>query len=1282
MVLDTVCADPGVRIGEIDILGAGERAVLAARNATGRELGPPATLISLFQEQAARTPEAVALSCDGGHLTYRELSIRVNRLARLLVSFGAGPETTVALGIQRSTDLVVAMYAVLATGAAYLPLDPEHPAERLDHVLATARPVCVLTRTGDGLDLPAGRDAHHRPVLDLDRLDTTAYSAAPLTDAERLAPLRTGHPAYVIFTSGSTGRPKGVVVEHAAIVNRLRWMQAQYRLAADDVVVQKTPATFDVSVWEFFWPLQVGARLVLAAPGGHRDPRYLAELIAAEGVTVAHFVPSMLAVFVAEPAVRDCGSLRQVFCSGEALPPAPAHRLRALTGARVHNLYGPTEAAVDVTFHEVTDADTHTVPIGLPVANTAVHVLDSRLRQVPAGVPGELYLAGAQLARGYLARPGLTADRFVADPFTPGARLYRTGDLVTWSAGGELVYLGRTDFQVKLRGLRIELGEIEAALTDLDEIAQAVVVARGGEQLVAYLIPANTHPSVTLDLDAVRAALAVRLPAYMLPSAYVTLAEFPLNASGKLDRRALPEPVFEAAAYRAPVTATEQIVAAVVAGLLGRDRVGLDDDFFALGGNSLTATRLTARLGAALDAQIPVRVIFEASTVQTLAQRVEPLRGTGARPALTAGPRPDRIPLSAAQQRIWFLNRFLADADGLGDAVSNIPVALRLSGALDEAALTAALRDLLARHESLRTLHPADDDGPHQMILPAETAAARMAPLRAEPVAEAELPARLTASIAEVFDLATDIPVRAALFALSADEHVVLVVLHHICADGFSLGPLATDLMTAYAARRAGAAPRWLPLPVHYADYTLWQAELLGDDADPASRAHRELEFWRRTLDGLPEQLDLPTDRPRPAVPSNRGATHRLRVDADLHSELRELARKREATLFTTVHAALAVLLARLSGAEDFAIGTPVAGRGEQGLDGMVGMFVNTLVLRSHIDPRARFETVLDDTHRRDLEALSHPDLPFERLVEVLAPSRARNRHPLFQVALTVQNFTVPELELPGLRVAELPLEAVAAEFDLQFTVREHTDADGRADGMDVEITYATDLFDAASVALLARRFTQVLDGVAADATVVVGDIQLLSAEEQHRALYEWSSTAGDRAGEITETLADRFAAAAPPPPPPRGGGGGGGAGAGGGRPRRAPGGPSPPSPGPPGSPPPRTATPPPWRCAAGRARARGTRSPTASSTPGPTGWPAGWSPRASARRAWSRSPWPAPPTWSSPCSRCSRRAAATCRSTRTIRPTASSTCSPTPARCAPSSARAARSCGNGSTAR
>ncbi|MBF6188705.1 non-ribosomal peptide synthetase [Nocardia farcinica] len=1113
LVLDAVCADPDVRLGAIDLLTAAERTVLLReRNATARPLGPAATLIGLFEEQVERTPDAVAVVFEDEHLTYREFAARVHRLAWLLVAHGVGPERTVGLGMHRSIELVVGMYAVLAAGGAYVPLDPAHPAERLAHILDTARPVCVLTRGRDGLEVTGPA------VLDLDLLDTTGYPDTPLTDADRRAPLRPAHPAYVLFTSGSTGRPKGVTIEHAAIVNRLRWMQDEYRIDARDVVLQKTPVTFDVSVWEFFWPLQVGARLVLARPDGHRDPRYLAELIAAEAVTVAHFVPAMLAVFVAEPAAAQCGSLRAVFCSGEALPPAPAHRLRALTGAAVHNLYGPTEAAVDVTHHEVTDADTQSVPIGSPVANTRVYVLDDRLRPVPAGVPGELYLAGVQLARGYAGRPDLTADRFVADPFAPGARMYRTGDRVRWSAAGELEYLGRTDFQVKVRGMRIEPGEIEAALTELDGVDQAVVVARD-EHLVAYLIPAGP-----VDPDAVRVALARRLPAYLVPAAFVLLDAFPLNASGKLDRTALPAPVFAAAAYRAPVTAVQRQVAAVFADLLGAERVGLDDDFFALGGNSLTATRVVARLGAALDAQVPVRALFDAPTVEGLAARVAPLCGSGARPALTARPRPDRIPLSAAQQRIWFLNRFLAD--GPGDAVSNIPVALRLTGELDAAALTAALHDVVTRHESLRTVHPADVAGPYQVVRPAGE---QRFDLRPVAVTADALPARLAARIAEPFDLTVETPLRADLFALAPDEHVVLVVLHHIGADGFSLGPLAADLMTAYTARRAGVAPAWTPLPVQYADYALWQAELLGDDADPGSRAHRELAFWRAALDGLPEQLDLPTDRPRPAVASHRGATHRLRIDADLHSELRELARKRDTTLFATVHAALAVLLARLSGTADIAIGTPVAGRGDQGLDGVVGMFVNTLVLRSHIDPRDRFEAVLDETRRRDLDALSHPDLPFERLVEVLAPARARNRHPLFQVALTMQNFTVPPLELPGLRVCPLPLDAVAAEFDLQFSVLENAsadDSDGRADGMDIEITYATDLFDADSVAVLARRFTQVLAAVAADATVVVGDIQLLSAEEQYRTLHDWAATGRDRAAG-DRTLPDRFAAAA-----------------------------------------------------------------------------------------------------------------------------------------------------------
>ncbi|MBH0780947.1 non-ribosomal peptide synthase/polyketide synthase [Nocardia bovistercoris] len=1182
-VMDAAAGDR--LIATIDPLSAEERVLLLeTRNATAHPVAADATLASLFEAGCELDPRAVAVTFEGESLTRAEFASRVRRLARLLVSIGVGPERTVAVALRRSIDLVVALHAVVVAGGAYVPLDLDHPARRIGEVLDGARPVCVLSRSDDGLELPSdGRWA----LLDLDVLDTDDYSGAPLTDADRLAPLRPEHTAYVLFTSGSTGRPKGVAVSHAAIVNRLVWMQDTYPIGPEDAVLQKTPATFDVSVWEFFWPAQVGARLVVARPEGHREPAYLADVVRRERVTVVHFVPSMLAVFVADPAAAECSHLRLVFASGEALPPEPARRMRELTGARVLNLYGPTEAAVDVTHHEVTDADTVSVPIGVPVANTGVYVLDDRLRLVAPGVPGELYLSGAQLARGYLGRRDLTADRFVAHPFgAPGARMYRTGDLVAWNRDGELEFLGRTDFQVKVRGLRIELGEIEAAANALDEVAQAAVTVHDGGRLVAYLVAAERE----IDLAAVRAALTRRLPAYTVPSDYVVLTEFPLNASGKLDRKALPAPDVEPVAFREPVTATQRAVARVFADVLDRpgiQRVGLDDDFFALGGNSLSAAQVVARVGAVVDGLIPVRVLFEASTVAALAEHADLVRGDGRRIPLTARPRPARIPLAPAQQRIWFLNRFLNDADGgPGDAQDNIPLALRLTGALDAEALTRALGDVIERHESLRTVYPESVDGPEQVIrsvaqtfsspefgswhargssgardssdaraisgardrsgahasadsLGGDLSAAGSAPtdsahveagavrgiIAAASITETELPERLRRCAAQTFDLTTDLPLRAELFALAPDEHVLVLVLHHIAADGVSLAPLATDLMTAYTARRGGYAPEWAPLPVQYADYSLWHTEILGTPEDYASTAHRQLEFWHRTLDGLPEQLDLPADRPRPTVSDFRGATHRFRIDSDLHSELRELAHKRETTLFTTVHAALAVLLARLSGSGDIAIGTPVAGRGEAELDAVVGMFVNTVVLRSVIDQRARFEAVLDAVRGADLDALSHADIPFEQVVDRIAPTRARNRHPLFQVALSWQNFTMPAVELAGLGVAPVRFDTETAKFDLQFTVLESDDADGRADGLDIEICYATELFDADTVAVLARRYTQVLEAIAADATVVVGDIQLLSAEEQQRALHEWSRTAVDSAiGD--DTLADRFAAA------------------------------------------------------------------------------------------------------------------------------------------------------------
>ncbi|RBO90906.1 non-ribosomal peptide synthase protein (TIGR01720 family)/amino acid adenylation domain-containing protein, partial [Nocardia puris] len=1119
-MLEAVVADPAVVVGDVELLEAAERsAVVESWNATGHAVDASATLVSMFEAQAARTPNAEALTFEGTGLAYGEFASRVNRLARHLVSLGVGPDSLVALGMRRSLDLVVGMYAVSVAGGAYVPLDPDHPAERTHYVLDLAQPVVVLTTTRDEFD------AGSVTALTIDTLDLDSYDAAPLADSDRVAPLRPSNTAYVIFTSGSTGRPKGVAVSHGAIVNRLVWMQAEYGLTGADVVLQKTPATFDVSVWEFFWPLQIGARLVIAKPEGHRDPGYLVDVITAERVTTAHFVPSMMSVFVAEDRAGECTSLRNVFASGEALPAVTAQKLRELTGTRLHNLYGPTEAAVDVTFHEVTDADTQTVPIGAPVFNTQVYVLDSRLHPVPVGVPGELYLAGAQLARGYVARPDLTSDRFVADPFGSGTRMYRTGDLVTWTADGELEYLGRTDFQVKLRGLRIELGEIESALTALDEVAQSVVVVRSderlGDQLVGYLIAAAGR---SVDIDAVRTALAADLPAYMVPSAFVVLDEFPLNASGKLERKALPAPVFEIKAFRAPSTPVEEIVAGAFGDVLGVTRVGLDDDFFELGGNSLVATQVTARLGAALDAQLTVRDLFEASTVAALAARVENIAGSGrTRPRLTAGNRPERIPLSPAQARYWFLNQF----DTATSAVDNIPLAVRLSGALDVRALEQAIGDLYARHEVLRTTYPSGPDGPHQVILPVDRGTPVLEPIQLD---ESELLERVIAFAMTTFDVAAEIPLAVALFRIAPDEHVIAFVVHHVAADGASMGPLARDLMAAYVARAGGEAPQWAPLPVQYADYALWQRTVLGDEDDPESVAARQVAYWRTALAGLPDQLELPADRPRPPAQSFHGKAIRFELSPSRHAELAELARANNASLFMVVHAALAVLLARLSGTDDIAVGTPIAGRGERELDDLIGMFVNTLVFRTSVRPGDRFADLLADVRERDLEAFANADVPFERLVEVLNPERSTARNPLFQIGLSFQNLAETTLELPGLNVSAVDFDSQLAKTDLHVTLYDRYAEDGSPAEIVTEFGYATDLFDESTVQGFADRFVRVLDAIVADVTVPVGEIDLLAGDEADRILRTWNDTAHavDADATLVSLLDNAVAQAAP----------------------------------------------------------------------------------------------------------------------------------------------------------
>ncbi|MFD0361486.1 amino acid adenylation domain-containing protein [Nocardia sp. GCM10030253] len=1090
-VLAAMAADSQRVVGAVELLEPAERQrILVDWNDTRHPVAAE-LLLDGYRRAAAAHPDAVAVAYEGAELTYREFDARVNKLARLLISEGVGAESLVGLAVRRSLDLVVGMYAIVAAGGAYVPLDPDHPAERIAHILDTAAPVCVLTTTADAVAVADGT-----PVLHLDAVDLERFSAAPIAAAELLRPVSQDNPAYVIFTSGSTGRPKGVAISHAAINNQIEWMLAEYPLGPDDVYLQKTATTFDVSLWGYFMPLRAGAKLVVATHDGHRDPAYIAETIAAQRVTVTDFVPSMLTVFATHTAPGACPTLRDVFAIGEALPPETVAALAAVSDATVHNLYGPTEAAVSVTYWPARVGELATVPIGLPQWNTQVLVLDSRLRPAAAGVVGELYLAGDQLARGYVARPDLTADRFVANPFEQGARMYRTGDLVVWRENPRrLEYLGRTDFQVKFRGQRIELGEIETALLAQSVVSQAavlVVPTATGDQLVGYVVP---RPGQQIEQQELLAAISEVLPAYMVPAAIVVLDAFPLNTSGKLDRKALPAPTFTAREFRAPVTQSEEIVAAVFAEVLGVERVGADDDYFGLGGNSLLATRAVARINDALETNVAVRDLFEASTVAALAARIVPGVGRdgAARPALTKAERPELVPLSLAQQRMWVLNQLDPES-----ASYNLPFVIRLTGTLDVPALRLAVEDVLVRHEALRTRFPTTGVGgqARQEIL----TAAEVLPEGLAVETPSDVFARVTELVTAGFDVTEQVPVRVRLLADgTAADHLLVLVVHHISADGASLAPLARDLMTAYIARVGGEAPGWAPLTVQYADFALWQHAVIGTDDDENSVAARQLAYWREQLAGVSGTLELPLDRPRPTVPSNRGASVGFTIPAEVHEGLIGIAREHRSSLFMVVHAALAVLLARLSGSSDVTIGTPIAGRGERALDELVGMFVNTLTLRTSVERTASFEELLLRAREADLSAFANADIPFERVVEAVLPGRSAAQNPLFQVMLAFQNLEQPTLELPGLTVGALDSGEIAAKFDLQLVVEPRLLEDGKPGEIVAIFTYAADLFEESTAQALGRRLARILAAVAADQRVLVGDIDILDAEERDR---------------------------------------------------------------------------------------------------------------------------------------------------------------------------------------
>ena len=1093
-----VIREPGQAIGHVDLLRTDERRQLLVEwNDTAHPV-PASHLTALIEAQLAANPQGIALRFEGEAMCNDELNRRANRLAHLLRARGAAPERTVALAISRSMELMVALLATLKTGAAYLPVDPDFPQDRIAFMLGDAQPVCLVTTTALAETLPVGAG---QLLLDLPQTIAELGSCADTDPAVAIDP---DHPAYVIYTSGSTGTPKGAVVSHRAIVNRLRWMQHRYELRADDRVLQKTPSSFDVSVWEFFWPLIDGATLVLAKPGGHKDAAYLAGLIASEGITTIHFVPSMLEVFLLEPAASTCTTLRRVICSGEALSPALQSQFQQRLSCELHNLYGPTEAAVDVTSWECprepqAAAASASVPIGRPIWNTQMLVLDSGLQPVPPGVAGELYIAGIGLARGYLKRPLLSAERFIANPHgEPGSRMYRTGDLARWRSDGSLDFLGRADQQVKIRGLRIEPGEIESVLLKHPQVAQAAVLARedvpGEKRLVAYVVAAD---AAELQAAELRTHLAQALPEYMVPSAFVGLPALPLGPSGKLDRKALPAPELQAATpYAAPRTPTEKILAGLWAETLHLPRVGIHDNFFELGGHSLMIVQLISMIRQQFMIDLPLDTLFQVSTIAGLAQLLD--QETVARPSLVPMPRPARIPLSFAQRRLWLMNQLEE-----GNPAYNMPLALRLSGVLDRAALHEALGDLVQRHESLRTIYPNEDGLPYQHIL--DGAEARPAVIEADS-SEDEIAAQLHAAAHRGFALGTTPPLRTHLFRLAADEHVLLLLTHHIVGDGASLLPLARDLSVAYAARCEGKAPGWAPLPLQYADYALWQHELLGSEDDPDSMAGRQREFWRETLRDLPERLSLPVDRPHPAVPSYRGDVVPMQIGPRVHERMLQLARDGQASVFMVLQAALAGLLHRLGAGDDIAIGTPVAGRSDHALDELIGCFVNALVLRTDLSGQPSLRELIARVRSTNLAAYANQELPYDRIVELLRPGRSGANLPLFQVMLGFQQGSSRlSFSLPGLSITPQPVAVDTAKFDLSFILDEQRGADGLPGGIAGGIQYSTDLFDRGTVEAIAMRLARLLEEACDAPDEPIGSLAILSAEENRRLLEDWS---------------------------------------------------------------------------------------------------------------------------------------------------------------------------------
>ncbi|MHC5744028.1 MAG: amino acid adenylation domain-containing protein [Nostoc sp.] len=1112
-LLEGIVANPQEQISQLPLLTEIEQQQLLLKwNDTGVDYPQDKCIHQLFEEQVELTPDAVAVVYENQHLTYHELNCRANQLAHYLKSLGVKADVLVGICVERSLEMVVGLLGILKAGGAYLPLASDYPTERLRLMLEDAQVSVLLTQQKLLDRLP--EHTAQRVCLDADWQLISQLSQDNLIPETQAANL-----AYVIYTSGSTGQPKGVLIAHQGLLNLVFWHQRTFKITTLDKATQLAGTAFDAAVWEL-WPyLTAGASIYLVKPEILLSPVDLQDWLESKKITIS-FLPTPMAEQLLSLEWPESTTLRTILTGGDKLHRYPS----GLLPFQVVNNYGPTENTVVTTSGLVVSNgrdNNISPPIGRPIANVEIYILDSYLQPVPIGVPGELHIGGAGLAKGYLNRPELTQEKFIPHPFSDEShsRLYKTGDKARYSNDGNIEYIERIDDQVKIRGFRIELSEIEAVLNQHSDVQLSCVIARedtpGDKRLVAYVI---AHQDCKPAISELRQFLKTKLPEYMVPSAFVILESLPVTPNGKVDRRALPKPDLDITLlekYVAPRTPIEEMLALLWAQVLNLELVGIYDNFFELGGHSLLATQLVSRIRNIFKVELPLRELFARSTVAELAQSIGQLQQQDlelSTPFITQRAENAQLPLSFAQQRLWFLDQFEPNS-----ALYNIPLALRLVGTLNQVALEQSLHEIIARHEALRTNFVTVNGQPTQIIQTQTNWTVSVIGLKhlstlvlSEDVGEASASAEVTEQeiaaqqlarqqAIEPFDLANQALVRATLLVLSETEHILLVCMHHIVSDGWSMGVFLQELAALYNAYSQGQPSPLAQLPIQYADFALWQRQWLQGGV-----LQSQLSYWQQQLKDAPALLSLPTDRPRPAVQTFAGAHQEFALSQQLTQGLIQLSQKQGCTLFMTLLAAYDTLLYRYTGTEDILVGSPIANRDRSEIEGLIGFFVNTLVLRTNLAGNLSFSELLTRVREMAMEAYTYQNLPFEMLVEALQPQRDLSHTPLFQVMFALQNVPLSGVELAGLSVTPLMPESTSAKFDITLLMQ------NTADGLVGVWEYNTDLFDAGTIERMTGHFVTLLEGIIANPEQQISQLPLLTEVEQHQLLVEWNDTQVD----------------------------------------------------------------------------------------------------------------------------------------------------------------------------